>query len=316
MKLLRARRDFDATVDAAAGQRGISAVIIEKDYWVSQVLRTLASDFPGDFIFKGGTSLSKCYRMIDRFSEDVDILVVPSGRGGGAIDKLMKEMASAACAALGATPGGGRSSRGESRTVHVPYPTRRPLAQGISPAVVLEMGIRGGDQPSEMLEAGCLLADILTQAGQEITAYEDLQAVLLPVLHPGRTLLEKLAVVHTSLGGEPAEAECQKHGRHYYDIYQLLGDDRVASLLRDRPQVEEVVGSIQAITDRYFTKPGEPRKMVRPAAGWASSAAFDPSNVRLGEGYARSMKVLSLAPGKYPRFSEVCLRVAEWADLL
>lgn len=46
MSLLRDRTDFDATIDAAASQLGINAVIVEKDYWVSQVLRVLADQFP------------------------------------------------------------------------------------------------------------------------------------------------------------------------------------------------------------------------------------------------------------------------------
>lgn len=163
MSLLRDRTEFDATIDAAASQLGINAVIIEKDYWVSQVLRILADQFPVDFVFKGGTSLSKCYRMIQRFSEDIDVLILRNGRGANTIDRLMKNMAEAAGASLGSTPVSERSSRGESRKVRVAYPTRRPEAEGISPGIVLEMGTRGDDQPSEILAAGCLLEDHQTQ---------------------------------------------------------------------------------------------------------------------------------------------------------
>ena len=51
---------------------GIPANIIEKDYYVTIILYLLASKEPG-IVFKGGTSLSKCYKLIDRFSEDIDI---------------------------------------------------------------------------------------------------------------------------------------------------------------------------------------------------------------------------------------------------
>jgi len=60
----RDRPDFYASIDAAAERLGFSAAIVEKDYWVTQALRILARDFPGDFIFKGGTSLSKGYGLI------------------------------------------------------------------------------------------------------------------------------------------------------------------------------------------------------------------------------------------------------------
>lgn len=313
---MRDRIDFDATIDAAANQLGINAVIIEKDYWASQVLRALAGQFPDDFVFKGGTSLSKCYRMIGRFSEDIDVLILPNGRGANAIDKLMKNMAEAAGAALGAIPASEGSSHGKSRRARVAYPTGREDSEGISPGVLLEMGIRGGDQPSEILAAGCLLADVLTTARQDISSYEDLQPVMVPALHPGRTLLEKLSVLHTSLSDNPSRAECERHGRHYYDVYQLLGDDRVTALLNDRAQVNTVIASIQEVTDTHFTRRDEPRKIVRPEAGWATSPAFDASRDRLAGGYAVSMDRLSFEPRRLPDFGAICARVSEHADLL
>ena len=71
----------------------------------------LGRDFRGDFIFKGGTSLSKGYRLVERFSEDIDVLVLPGERGGGATDKLMKAMADAAAADIGGSATRGRGER-------------------------------------------------------------------------------------------------------------------------------------------------------------------------------------------------------------
>jgi hypothetical protein len=62
--------EFGPTLDAAAERLSISPTALEKDYWVSQVVRVLSRDFAGDFVFKGGTSLSKGYRLLERFSED------------------------------------------------------------------------------------------------------------------------------------------------------------------------------------------------------------------------------------------------------
>jgi len=64
--------EFGPTLDAAAERLGISPTAVEKDYWVSEVLRVLGRAFGGDFIFKGGTSLPKAYRLVERFSEDID----------------------------------------------------------------------------------------------------------------------------------------------------------------------------------------------------------------------------------------------------
>src|SRR5438309_2016925 len=101
MSRFRDSDEFGPTLDAAAERLSISATAIEKDYWVSEVLRTLAHDHGQDFLFKGGTSLSKGFHIVERFSEDVDILVLPGGRGRAATDSLMKEMGRAAAAGVG-----------------------------------------------------------------------------------------------------------------------------------------------------------------------------------------------------------------------
>ena len=73
--MLHSNRElFEQTVLRTADATGIAASIIEKDYYVTEFLRKLASYQP-DIVFKGGTSLSKCYKLIQRFSEDIDLNV-------------------------------------------------------------------------------------------------------------------------------------------------------------------------------------------------------------------------------------------------
>ena len=64
-------------IAAAARNLGLGEAIVEKDLWVTYFLDYLFSRCPhkGEFEFKGGTSLSKCYGLIDRFSEDLDIVI-------------------------------------------------------------------------------------------------------------------------------------------------------------------------------------------------------------------------------------------------
>lgn len=57
---------------ATSNALGIEMAIVEKDYYVSLLLKEINKNYP-DIIFKGGTSLSKCYKIINRFSEDIDI---------------------------------------------------------------------------------------------------------------------------------------------------------------------------------------------------------------------------------------------------
>ena len=75
MTWLCQRNDFPELVEAAAGDLGIPAAIVEKDYYVTEALRPIAASFGDQVLFKGGTSLSKGWKLIDRFSEDIDLYV-------------------------------------------------------------------------------------------------------------------------------------------------------------------------------------------------------------------------------------------------
>lgn len=66
---------FRATILAAAERLGVQPLAVEKDYWVCEALRAITTARPGEVVFKGGTSLEKL-RIIRRFSEDLDLLVV------------------------------------------------------------------------------------------------------------------------------------------------------------------------------------------------------------------------------------------------
>ena len=63
---------FTEVIAEVNTKTGIAQSIVEKDYYVTMILKLLAKSNP-DTVFKGGTALSKCFHLIDRFSEDIDI---------------------------------------------------------------------------------------------------------------------------------------------------------------------------------------------------------------------------------------------------
>jgi predicted nucleotidyltransferase component of viral defense system len=88
MKLHEDKTLFRQAVQFTADQLEIAAIYVEKDYWVTYALFLIFNDAIGeDTIFKGGTALSKCYKMIDRFSEDIDLVVL---RREGESDSKLK----------------------------------------------------------------------------------------------------------------------------------------------------------------------------------------------------------------------------------
>ncbi len=320
MTLFRDSDEFGPTVDAAAERLGISPTAVEKDYWVSEVLRVLVTNFPDDFIFKGGTSLSKGYGIVERFSEDIDVLALPGDRGRGAVDKLMKAMGETAAAGVNGEASGAGAETGRHRAYTISYPaTRKPTAL-IATTVLLEMGVRGGSHPHELVPIGSLLGDTLRDAGTDLDEYEDLAPFELRVLHPARTLLEKLVHIQglaVKLAADDDRQPPPRSGRHFYDVYQLLGDPRVLDLLQDRDQVGEVIASIDEITQRFFG--GDEGMSVRPDDGFATSPAFDAAtsiSARLRATYDTTMPELYFGHDPLPTWEQVCARVAEHAALL
>jgi len=77
MTLHENKEAFSNAIRAASDHLGIREIFVEKDYWVTFLLKRLSlSEYADRVIFKGGTSLSKVFRLIDRFSEDVDLAIL------------------------------------------------------------------------------------------------------------------------------------------------------------------------------------------------------------------------------------------------
>ncbi len=71
------KNEFSSLIKEASDHFSIREVFIEKDYWITRLLKRLSdSEYSGSIVFKGGTSLSKGYKLINRFSEDVDIAII------------------------------------------------------------------------------------------------------------------------------------------------------------------------------------------------------------------------------------------------
>lgn len=236
------------------------------------------SSTPGGFLFKGGTSLSKGYRIIERFSEDIDILVVPlAGASNRQREAHLRAITGAVAAYLGLpweearAPGRGRNA---SRGDYIRYEPRihAPLRIGIgSGAVLLETGYSAGHEPAEMVRTTPLLCEPL---GIDPNSYEDTQPFDLRALEPIRTLIEKLFALHhiATLWTQGDVRDQDRFGRHYYDVYRLLEHPQtVRRLHQDREDFGQLVAEVERLSDLHFggTTP-------RPQAGFAASPACSP----------------------------------------
>jgi hypothetical protein len=323
MPLLREDSDFAVAIGRAARALGdLDPGFVEKDYWVTQVLRALHAEYAGGFMFKGGTSLSKGYGIIERFSEDVDILVTPpAGASVRALEDHLRAITGAVAGRLGLTweearpPGRGRDgSRGDyiRYAAHVEEGLRLGIHVG---AVLLETGYAGGREPAEMVTITPLLCSPLEIDPE---AFEDTMAFQLPALEPRRTLIEKLFSLHhlATLHTQGDVRDAERFGRHYYDVFKLLEHrTTVQRLTQDRQGFNQLVAEVERLSRLHFggTSP-------RPEGGFASSPAFTherDSELRnwLERKYTEAI-VLLPRQARPPSFGQVLQRVHQFAEVL
>jgi hypothetical protein len=275
--VLHERLDFADLLTTVGESVGANAAIVEKDYWVTEALRVVATSFPDVAVFKGGTSLSKAWNLIRRFSEDIDLLIRsdhPDLETPGSRDRCMKGIEEAVTAALGLerVEAGSRSDRGISRTVVFGYEPRAPSLVGLTPTVILEMGIRGGAHPRTQRSIRSILGNALART--ELTD-PTLDPFELSVLELRRTLVEKLFAVHCAceLWHEGRATALNRQGRHFHDIYFLLRDDEVASFVGSA-EYHELILEIESFGQRYFERDHRPP----PGMRFAESRAMAPDS--------------------------------------
>ena len=270
--LFRDVAPLDDSAEAAAAILGdVDAETLIKDYWVTEALRILSDQFGEYFVFKGGTSLTKAVGCVDRFSEDLDILITAKP-DGQSYSGLMKSMITAVEAGAGIDGDLKASSRNVSRAVSFTYPTRH---EGLfKPEILLEMGIRGTDVPNPLVYGiRPMLADVpgLALDGDR---YPDLRRFDVRVLHPVRTLWEKIVLLHTDVesGAWRENPDPSRFARHYGDIGALLSLPDVQDLLADAILRATLDQEVRQNSEQWF----KPAPAV-PEGGYANSPAFLPS---------------------------------------
>ena len=329
MSLLRDEPDsLDALVAATGDSLRIDQAFVEKDFWVIEVLRAATSpvqvtardgnSYDVETVFKGGTSLSRAYGLIERFSEDVDLLVSfpdvdPSIR---ARDNTLKAIRDAVSAHLGIEFIAGPATTGLKRNVRYSYPSRQD-STAVTQGILLEMGSRGGAHPTTQHNLRSLIADhAINNLGEDEHVWDEFEAVTVSVLAPERTLLEKLALLHDAASRYPdeeARLRLLKVGRHLYDVHRLLSSEDVLTALRTHGQ--DGVAALWADIDDHSRDAGFNFTPV-PVNGFASSPLLDAAascQAVARVGYASAME---LVYGTQPSFDACMETIRTNAELL
>jgi len=212
------KEEFINAVNLASKRFGILPIIAEKDYYVTMILRVLSERL--DFIvFKGGTSLSKCYKAIKRFSEDID-LTSDKKLSQGQMRKLKDAIKSTADEIGLKIPNidETRSRRNYNQYV-MGYESSVPaLIKTVQNSVLLETSFAEISFPTVVLPVRSYIGDMMMEEAPEELSHYLLEPFDIKVQGLDRTLTDKVFAVCDYY----MQNKVKNHSRHLYDIYKLL----------------------------------------------------------------------------------------------
>ena len=280
----------------AAIRRNLSPVVMEKDFWVCWILGVLLqSKFAANLVFKGGTSLSKVFGVIERFSEDIDLSVSPAflqlpdaGTSRNQANKWMQK-AQAVCAdavqrqILPAVEAAAESVLGKSKqprfefltdpATNAPvlvfhYPSSQPTGfDYLKRSVKMEFGSLTDQQPAGRHPIRPWLADVLPET------FPDWRCEVV-ALEVQRSFWEKATILHSEYHRPADKPTPDRFSRHYADVAALASHPNTSAAVHRHDLRDRVVkwknrffGNTWASYDA--AKPGTFR-LIPPAARLAA----------------------------------------------
>lgn len=219
---------FKDLLQASSERLSIPTYLVEKDYYISMILKALSlSVYKDQIVFKGGTSLSKAYQLIDRFSEDVDFAVISEGMSGNQVKTLLSHLIKEVTAGLSEDKDFVDVSKGSKyRKQAFTYTSQLDgtgFANPILARVIVEISAFANPFPHEKRLIEPLISTLLKEQGMiDFMKKYDLESFELNVLSLKQTLCEKLvSLIRFSMSADPITALSSKI-RHFYDIEALL----------------------------------------------------------------------------------------------
>lgn len=240
---LHHHKDYKDLIRTVADEKGIAPDLVEKDYWIMHCLYGLTQQ-GYSFELKGGTSLSKGFGIIHRFSEDIDIRIEPprenmvaTGKNQNkdqhcesrkafyeqlaqeividGIDEVVRDYTF-------------DDEKFRSAGIRLKYSSSNPVSVGIKDGVLLEVGF-DTVTPNRRIDISSWALDF---AKERKVSVIDNRALAIPCYEPGYTFVEKLQTIATKYRSQQERGGMPKNFmRHYYDVYCLLEDQSVKSFI-------------------------------------------------------------------------------------
>lgn len=221
MNLYHDKEAFEELLIGAANELAIPTNIIEKDYYVTITLKSL-SERLDDMVFKGGTSLTKCYQLLDRFSEDIDIsYIAESGVPGEARKRQLKKAVVATMEELNfpiINLNDTRSRRHYNRYRAI-YPSIYEQSGILKPELVVETYVALLPFPTTKRMVDNYIYRFLKKIDRlDLAETYDLLPYEITTQTMERTLVNKVF----ALCDYYLQGEIERHSRHLYDIHKIV----------------------------------------------------------------------------------------------
>ena len=253
-----------------ATQKGMKAFAVEKDWWVSRTLEIIFQmPISQHLVFKGGTSLSKAWKLINRFSEDIDLAInkdyfgFTGDLGKSQRDKLRKtagayttgvffeelkvELLKKGYNELGYKVVDTGDSDQDPRILEIYYPNViKPDTEYILPRIQIEVSCRSLREPFSVQSFGSFVDEFYPGEDFADPLFE------VPTVNAERTFLEKLFLLHEEFNRPKEKMRVDRLSRHLYDIYYLTQAGIAANAINDKDLYQTIVAH------RYkFSRVGE-----------------------------------------------------------
>lgn len=236
-----------AILENISKQTGLSGLSVEKDWWVTMALKALfSSPFSKHLLFKGGTSLSKCWRLIERFSEDLDIAIDREYLGfGGELSKnqISDKLRRASCsftrgilseelrnqllllgideALFSINVNVSKITTKDPETIEIYYKSDYAQDSYIPKRVLIEVSGRSMREPMERVHINSIISNMYPTASFADNSFE------INAVSPKRTFLEKAFLLHEEFHKSISEIRADRMSRHLYDL-EKLSETRIA----------------------------------------------------------------------------------------
>jgi hypothetical protein len=304
---------FADLIRIVAEEKGIDPALVEKDYWIMHCLYGL-QQLGYTFQLKGGTSLSKGHQIINRFSEDIDILIEPPAGHNVVVGKNKNKPAQiktredfyewlAQTIKIDGITAVERDTAFDdvpsyrSAGIRLNYESLAEAMEGLREGVLLEVGF-DTVAPNEPKDISSWLYDYAVDKVDII----DNRAKAVPCYDPGYTFVEKLQTISTKFRKQQENhSDPVEFMRHYYDVYELL----------QQPEVQQFIG-----TDAYKAHK-QARFRQDDNQNIAENEAFLLSNAETKALYADAYdRSSALYYGDQPGFEEILTKIQGSIDRL